>query len=158
MVRVLSAALSPPANYFPYLETLRRYLTSINGRRMVHKNYKVPNSKIVLEKGTIVQIPIYAIHHDADIYPDPEKFDPERFTPEEVEKRHKYAFIPFGAGQHTCIGMRLTNIICKIALAKVLINFEFKLDERTPSSLKFKPKHLTPTPEGDGIFVNFKKI
>lgn len=113
----------------------------------------------MLEKGTIVQIPVYAIHHDPEIYPQPDKFDPDRFTPEEIEKRHKYAFIPFGAGQHACIGIRLTMMIAKVALAKVLLNFEMKLDEkRMQLPLTFMPDRLIPTPKGEGIYVNFKKI
>lgn len=33
---------------------------------------------IRMEKGTIVTIPIYAIHHDPEIYPDPEIYNPDR--------------------------------------------------------------------------------
>ena len=33
---------------------------------------------IVIKKNCIVDIPIYAIHHDPKKWPEPDKFDPER--------------------------------------------------------------------------------
>lgn len=36
---------------------------------MAVKNYKVPDTNIVLEKGVPIFIPVYAIHHDAEYYP-----------------------------------------------------------------------------------------
>lgn len=54
--------------------------------------------------GVDVNIPIYAIHHNPDVYPDPENFDPERFTDEGQKNRGPYDYIPFSAGNRNCIG------------------------------------------------------
>lgn len=63
---------------------------------MCQKDYKVPGTDYVIEKGIPLMIPIHAIHHDSRYYYDPETFNPERFTPEEVKKRPQYTFLPFG--------------------------------------------------------------
>ena len=51
-----------------------------------------------------VIIPIYALHHDPDYYPHPQKFDPERFNEENKRKRHPFVYLPFGAGPRNCLG------------------------------------------------------
>jgi cytochrome P450 len=51
---------------------------------------------LTVPKGTLIEISTYAIHHDEEYYPDPEKFDPERFSEESVNSRIPYTFIPFG--------------------------------------------------------------
>lgn len=72
--------------------------------REVTQDYQVPGESLVIEKGTKVLIPTYAIHHDHEYYPDPETFDPERFTAEEKAKRPNGTYIPFGDGPRICIG------------------------------------------------------
>ncbi len=59
-----------------------------------------------IRKGTTVTIFLYAIHHDASVYPNPEKFDPERFAESSLasNERSPFAFIPFSAGSRNCIG------------------------------------------------------
>ena len=58
-----------------------------------------------ISRGTPTYIPIYAVHRHRALWPDPDRFDPERFQPENVARRHKYAYLPFGAGPRICIGM-----------------------------------------------------
>ncbi|CAH1787501.1 unnamed protein product [Owenia fusiformis] len=75
---------------------------------------------ITIPKDAIITIPVYGIHHDADIYPDPEKFIPERFSAEEKAKRNPYYFQPFGLGPRSCIAMRLAQTEVKLCLAKMI--------------------------------------
>lgn len=52
----------------------------------------------MIPKGSTLTIPVFAIHNDPHIYPNPEKFDPERFSEENKAKRHPMAHLPFGDG------------------------------------------------------------
>lgn len=66
--------------------------------------YRIPNTNTTLHKDVKIVIPSYAIHHDPEIYPEPEVFDPERFSVENIRSRHNYSFLPFGEGPRMCIG------------------------------------------------------
>ncbi|XP_019645052.1 PREDICTED: cytochrome P450 3A8-like [Branchiostoma belcheri] len=88
--------------------------------------------------GTIVNIPAYAIHHDPELWPEPEKFKPERFSKEAQESRDPYAFMPFGSGPRSCLGMRLAMLEIKLALARTLEKFRFVTCEKTESPLRLE--------------------
>lgn len=76
-------------------ESLRKYPPIPNSIRKCNKDYKIPGTDWTIENGVSIQIPVYSLHHDAEYYPEPEKFDPERFTPENVEARHPFVYLPF---------------------------------------------------------------
>ncbi|GAB4581810.1 MAG: cytochrome P450 [Anaerolineales bacterium] len=79
--------------------------------------YRVP-------KGSSVFISPYVIHHDPRFWDDPEQFIPERFTEENVEKRHKYSYIPFGAGPRKCIGNTFALTETYLILATLLPRYQ----------------------------------
>lgn len=60
-----------------------------------------------IPKGTTFIIAQYFIFRHPEFWDNPEQFDPDRFLPEKVKQRPKFAFFPFGAGQHICIGKNL---------------------------------------------------
>ena len=90
-------------------EILRKYPPIPRTERLCTKDYKVPDTKFEIKKGTPVVIPIWSIHHDPELYPDPDKFIPERFTADEKNRRHPFAYQPFGLGPRNCIGMLCLN-------------------------------------------------
>ncbi len=77
-----------------------------------------------LPAGTNVISLIYTCHQHPDEWSDPEVFDPERFSAERSEKRHKLAFMPFGAGQRMCIGRDFALMEGQLALAMVAQRYE----------------------------------
>lgn len=77
-------------------EGLRKYPPINVLTRKCTKEYKVPNTNLIIPKGTQCTIPIYSIHHDKEYYPQPEVFDPERFNNENVANRKPFTFLPFG--------------------------------------------------------------
>ncbi|CAG2105202.1 unnamed protein product, partial [Medioppia subpectinata] len=87
-------------------ETLRLHPPSVKISRIATKDYRLGNTGIFLHKGDVVEIPIHAIHHSEDYYPNPEMFIPDRFLPENRHKIIPYTYLPFGSGPRNCIGMR----------------------------------------------------
>lgn len=106
-----------------------------------------------LPAGTQVVSLTYMYHRHPEHWADPEQFDPERFAEENSAKRHKYAWVPFGAGQRLCIGRDFALMEGQLALAMVAQRFQVqpvKADMPQPllsSTLRPKggfPVHLTP--------------
>ncbi|MER5895279.1 cytochrome P450 [Streptomyces sp. NPDC001876] len=70
-----------------------------------------------LPAGTDVMWSPYAMHRDAELFPDPLRFDPDRWIPERPQPP-RGAFIPFGVGKRMCIGdqFSLTEAVVITAL------------------------------------------
>ncbi|KAH0813543.1 hypothetical protein GEV33_009247 [Tenebrio molitor] len=123
-------------------ETLRKYPPVPFLNRVCTKDYHVPGTDFIIEKGTKVMIQVLGIQRDPEHYPDPEKFDPERFSEENKKTRHPYTFLPFGEGPRICIGLRFGMMQTKVALTILLKNYKFSLGSKTALPLKFDPKSV----------------
>lgn len=140
-----------------FIETLRKYPPVVSLQRIAKEDYSIPDTNIIIRKGSGIMIPTFAIHWDPEIYPKPEEFNPDRFSQEAEKNRHPCAYLPFGAGPRICIAVRFANLQLKTAMAKILMSYDFTLNKtKTPVPLKFVPGLLFLTPV-DGIFVNFTK-
>lgn len=138
-------------------ETLRLYPPASNLIRSATINYQIPETNVTIPKGTMVFIPVYAIHHDAEYYPNPEKFDPERFSPEKVKERHNMAHLPFGEGPRNCIGSRFGLMQTKVGLITLLRYFQFNISSKTIIPLVISPKGIILTSKG-GFYLKLKKM
>ena len=81
----------------------------------------------IVPAGTIIAISPYTLHRHPKFWEDPERFDPERFTQERSAERHRYAYIPFGAGPRKCIGNTLAMIEGQLIIATVMQRFDLSL-------------------------------
>jgi cytochrome P450 len=66
---------------------------------------------------TVVLFSPYVTHRLPELWPDPERFDPDRFGPGRAERRHRFAYYPFGGGPHVCIGSNFAMIESQLAVA-----------------------------------------
>lgn len=78
-------------------ETLRKYPPVPLIMLSCMESYESPQLQhhLKLNKDNLVLIPTSAIHHDPNIYTDPENFDPDRFLEDDIEKSS--VFLPFGS-------------------------------------------------------------
>lgn len=70
--------------------------------------------------GTNVISLTYMYHRHPDHWENPEQFDPQRFSPTNTANRHRFAYVPFGAGQRMCIGRDFAYMEGQLALAMIL--------------------------------------
>lgn len=96
-----------------------------------------------LPAGTNILAPVWSIHHDPKIWPDPERFDPDRFSKENKEGRHPMAWLAFGAGPRNCLGRRFGLLETKMALVMLMRKFRMEMGPNTPRELKFAVPTVT---------------
>ena len=85
------------------------------------------------------------LKHLAKVWDQPDSFDPDRFLPEHEAKRPKGAYLPFGLGPRTCIGLHFAMIEGPIVLATLLRRFHFEID---PSREIVEDEFATLRPRG----------
>ena len=99
-----------------------------------------------IRPGDTVMLPIYALHRNHALWPDPHRFDPSRFEDRAFDR---YAFLPFGDGPRICIGASFAMQEAVIILATLLARHRFSLvPHRAPKPVLI----LTLRPEG-GVWL-----
>jgi cytochrome P450 len=75
---------------------------------------------VALKEGMVLYVPIQAVHRHERLWDRPETFDPARFLGDAARGRHRYAYLPFGAGPRTCIGSAFATLEAVAILAVLL--------------------------------------
>lgn len=73
--------------------------------------YRAPADALVL-------VSPYVLHRHPAHWAQPSRFDPDRW--DSTERRHRYAYFPFGGGPRTCIGLHLAMLEMVTVVARVL--------------------------------------
>ena len=100
-------------------ETLRKYPPAWIGPRRSLERFTF--NGIDVPAGIPVNYSSWASHHLPDVWPEPEAFRPERFSTEARKAIPKGAYVPFGGGSRTCIGMRFGQMEIR-AIATALLS------------------------------------
>lgn len=134
------------------LETLRKYAVVPLLSRRCTADYKIPNTELIILKGTELQIPTMFMHRDEDFYENPLEFRPERFIDSSNghSKGKGITYMPFGDGPRHCLGMRMAKQNLAVGLSSMLAKFKFELvDERLyKNEIEFDRKQFPLNPNG----------
>ncbi|KAJ6496413.1 cytochrome P450 [Mycena sanguinolenta] len=117
-------------------ETQRLYNPAFQPTRQAQKDVIMPGGFLV-PKGSQVTVALHSVMVNPEHWKDPLTFDPERWGTEAVQKRHKYAYIPFAAGGRGCIGFNFALQEIKIVLARVVLNFQ--IENTTEGAVIYDP-------------------
>ena len=125
-------------------ETLRMYPPAWVGPRRSIEPFELCGVRV--PGGVLVHYCSWASHHLEEVFPQPWQFRPERFSEEERAKLPKGAYVPFGGGSRTCIGMRFGLLEVETIAAEILERFRVELVEPLrPLSIRQMP---TLSPRG----------
>jgi cytochrome P450 len=129
---------------YPPVWTLAR--TAVNEDEI--GGYRVP-------AGSEILIFPYITQRHPKWWQDPDVFRPERFAPENSAARPRYAYLPFGAGPRTCIGLNFAMTELLVALTLLLQRFRLKL-AIDPAAVRPEPSvTLQPRP---GVPVRLERV
>ena len=80
-----------------------------------------------LPKGVWLSVVTYFLHHNPNVWPDPETFDPLRFEPSNAENRDPYAYLAFSAGSRNCIGQNFAVNEEKVVVASIVNRYRLSV-------------------------------
>ncbi|GFN83402.1 cytochrome p450 3a29-like [Plakobranchus ocellatus] len=108
---------------------------------------------LTIPEGLLIHANLWGIQYDPKHWGDnPHEFDPLRFLPEMRKTRHPAAWMPFGAGPRSCVGLRFALFQLKMVVAKVLRDFDFHLPDHLSLPLNLE-EGATIMP-ADGVYLS----
>jgi cytochrome P450 len=143
--RELDALVYDPARLEMAIdETLRMYPPAWVGPRRSLEAFELCGVRVPGD--VLVNYSSWASHRLPHVFPEPDRFRPERFAPDAKGALPKGAYIPFGGGSRTCIGMRFGQSEVRTIAAEIVRRFRLELAEpQRPLAIRQMP---TISPRG----------
>jgi cytochrome P450 len=98
-----------------------------------------------IPKGSTILIVPWLLHRNPRLWERPERFEPQRFAPERAQSRHRFAYIPFGAGPRICIGAAFALAEGCLILATLAQHYRLALKPGFPVEpqglITLRPRH-----------------
>jgi cytochrome P450 len=93
----------------------------------------------VVPAGWNLRVCVHESHRDPSVFDRPDRFDPDRF--EQHFTRRQYS--PFGALEHTCLGVRTTHAIADAFVEQLACDYELEVVADGPPDFRFhwRPSH-----------------
>lgn len=133
-------------------EALRLFPPAAAFMRQAIKDDQIGDLKI--PAGAQITITPWLSHRHRSLWDRPDDFDPERFSPGNVKARHKFSYIPFGAGPRMCVGKAFAMMEGPLVLATVAQRYKLNLVPGHPvepmAKITLWPRHglqMTITPQ-----------
>lgn len=106
-----------------FRETLRLYPPITFLPRVAMKPTRIGQTRV--RKGALLMISPWTLQRHGGYWPEPDRFDPERFLGAREKDIVQGAYIPFGAGPHTCVGAGFAAVESALILAQLTREFDF---------------------------------
>ena len=98
-----------------------------------------------LPAGATVLLSPYLTHRLRSLWPRPGEFDPGRFAADPPQRRHRFAYFPFGGGVHQCLGSHFFMVEAQLIVAALVSRYRPALDTTRPvvarASATLRPRH-----------------
>ncbi len=128
-------------------ETLRKYPPAWVGPRRAREKFEFEG--VTVPERAFVNYSSWASHHLPDVFTDPEAFRPERFSAEAKAALPKGAYVPFGGGSRTCIGMRFGQLEVRAIASLILARCSLSL----PDTFRLNIRQMPTISPQDGLPV-----
>lgn len=106
-------------------ESMRLYPPAWIISRQATKDYQA--GRYLIPAGSFITLSPWVMHHKAEFFPDPIRFDPERWKDDTNASKMAFRYFPFGAGPRNCIGEGFAWIEALLILATVIQNWKFQM-------------------------------
>ena len=112
-------------------ETLRLHPPLIILMRKVMADFRYKDR--VVPAGHLVAAAPAVSNRMPEHFPEPDAYHPERYLPGREEDRQSFAWIPFGAGRHRCVGAAFAMMQLKAIFSILLQRYRFELAQPAES-------------------------